>query len=215
MIQQIEKRDGRCVFFDITKIANAIYKAAEASGGHDYQLSMRLALDVADYVEAHSPSATPTVEYVQDAVEKILVEQGHARTAKAYILYRNERSRQREMNTGLMKIYEDLTFQSAIENDIKRENANIDGDTAMGTMLKYGSEGAKQFNEMFLLEPYIAKAHREGDIHIHDFDFYTLTTTCTPIDLLRLFENGFSTGHGFLREPNDIRSLYCHSVQPE
>ena len=75
MIQQIEKRDGRCVFFDITKIANAIYKAAEASGGHDYQLSMRLALDVADYVEAHSPSATPTVEYVQDAVEKILVEQ--------------------------------------------------------------------------------------------------------------------------------------------
>ena len=81
MIQQIEKRDGRCVFFDITKIANAIYKAAEASGGHDYQLSMRLALDVADYVEAHSPSATPTVEYVQDAVEKILVEQGHARTA--------------------------------------------------------------------------------------------------------------------------------------
>ncbi|MCD8355409.1 MAG: anaerobic ribonucleoside triphosphate reductase [Clostridia bacterium] len=216
MIQQIEKRDGRCVFFDITKIANAIYKAAQASGGHDYQMSMRLALDVADYIEAHSPSSTPTVEYVQDAVEKILVEQGHARTAKAYILYRNERSRQREMNTGLMKIYEDLTFKSAIENDIKRENANIDGDTAMGTMLKYGSEGAKQFNEMFLLEPHIAKAHREGDIHIHDFDFYTLTTTCTQIDLLRLFENGFSTGHGFLREPNDIRSysaLACIAIQ--
>lgn len=216
MIQQIEKRDGRCVFFDITKIANAIYKAAEASGGHDYQMSMRLALDVADYIEVHSPSSTPTVEYVQDAVEKILVEQGHARTAKAYILYRKERSRQREMNTGLMKIYEDLTFKSAIENDIKRENANIDGDTAMGTMLKYGSEGAKQFNEMFLLEPHIAKAHREGDIHIHDFDFYTLTTTCTQIDLLRLFENGFSTGHGFLREPNDIRSysaLACIAIQ--
>ncbi|HIV68271.1 MAG TPA: anaerobic ribonucleoside triphosphate reductase [Candidatus Butyricicoccus stercorigallinarum] len=216
MIQQIEKRDGRCVFFDVTKIANAIYKAAEASGGHDYQMSMRLALDVADYVEAHSPTATPTVEYVQDAVEKILVESGHAKTAKAYILYRNERSRQREMNTGLMKIYEDLTIQSAIENDIKRENANIDGDTAMGTMLKYGSEGAKQFNEMFLLEPHIAKAHREGDIHIHDFDFYTLTTTCTQIDLLKLFDGGFSTGHGFLREPNDIMSysaLACIAIQ--
>lgn len=216
MIQQIEKRDGRCVFFDVTKIANAIYKAAEASGGHDYQMSMRLALDVADYVEAHSPTPTPSVEYVQDAVEKILVESGHAKTAKAYILYRNERSRQREMNTGLMKIYEDLTFQSAIENDIKRENANIDGDTAMGTMLKYGSEGAKQFNEMFLLEPHIAKAHREGDIHIHDFDFYTLTTTCTQIDLLKLFDGGFSTGHGFLREPNDIMSysaLACIAIQ--
>lgn len=157
MIKQIEKRDGRCVFFDVTKIANAIYKAAETSGGHDYQMSMRLALDAADYIEAHSPTETPTVEYVQDAVEKILIEQGHAKTAKAYILYRKERSRQREMNTGLMKIYEDLTFQSAVENDIKRENANIDGDTAMGTMLKYGSEGAKRFNEMFLLEPRIAK----------------------------------------------------------
>lgn len=219
MIKQIEKRDGRCVFFDVTKIANAIYKAAETSGGHDYQMSMRLALDAADYIEAHSPTETPTVEYVQDAVEKILIEQGHAKTAKAYILYRKERSRQREMNTGLMKIYEDLTFQSAVENDIKRENANIDGDTAMGTMLKYGSEGAKRFNEMFLLEPRIAKAHREGDIHIHDFDFYTLTTTCTQIDLLKLFQGGFSTGHGFLREPNDIRSysaLACiASVQSE
>ncbi len=216
MIQQIEKRDGRCVFFDLTKIANAIYKAAQASGGHDYQMSMRLALEVADYVEKNCETSTPSVEYVQDAVEKILVERGHARTAKAYILYRNERSRQREMSTRLMKIYEDLTFQSAIENDIKRENANIDGDTAMGTMLKYGSEGAKQFNELFLLEPRIAKAHREGDIHIHDFDFYTLTTTCTQIDLLELFEGGFSTGHGFLREPNDIRSysaLACIAIQ--
>ena len=216
MIKQIEKRDGRCVFFDVTKIANAIYKAAETSGGHDYQMSMRLALDAADYIEAHSPTETPTVEYVQDVVEKILIEQGHAKTAKAYILYRKERSRQREMNTGLMKIYEDLTFQSAVENEIKRENANIDGDIAMGTMLKYGSEGAKRFNEMFLLEPRIAKAHREGDIHIHDFDFYTLTTTCTQIDLLKLFQGGFSTGHGFLREPNDIRSysaLACIAIQ--
>ena len=216
MIQQIEKRDGRCVFFDLTKIANAIYQAAEVSGGHDYQLSMRLALDVADYVEQNCGKTTPSVEDVQDAVEKILVENGHAKTAKAYILYRNERARQREMNTGLMKTYEDLTFQSAIENDVKRENANIDGDTAMGTMLKYGSEGAKQFNEMFLLEPRIAKAHREGDIHIHDFDFYTLTTTCTQIDLLTLFEGGFSTGHGFLREPNDIASysaLACIAIQ--
>ncbi len=216
MIQQIEKRDGRCVFFDLTKIANAIYRAAEASGGHDYQLSMKLALEVSEYVESKCGNTTPTVEFVQDAVEKILVESGHAKTAKAYILYRKERSRQREMNTGLMKTYEDLTFQSAIENDVKRENANIDGDTAMGTMLKYGSEGAKQFNEMFLLEPDIAKAHREGDIHIHDFDFYTLTTTCTQIDLLKLFEGGFSTGHGFLREPNDIASysaLACIAIQ--
>ena len=122
----------------------------------------------------------------------------------------------REMNTRLMKVYEDLTFKSSLENDVKRENANIDGDTAMGTMLKYGSEGAKQFYEMFILDPAHAKAHREGDIHIHDLDFLTLTTTCCQIDLLKLFRDGFSTGHGFLREPNDIRSysaLACIAIQ--
>ena len=149
----------------------------------------------------------------------MLIESGHARTAKKYILYRDERTRVREMNTRLMKVYEDLTFKSSIENDIKRENANIDGDTAMGTMLKYGSEGAKQFYEMFILDPAHAAAHRDGDIHIHDLDFLTLTTTCCQIDLLKLFRDGFSTGHGFLREPNDIRSyaaLACIAIsQPE
>ncbi len=90
-----------------------------------------------------------------------------------------------------MKIYEDLTFKEAKDNDTKRENANIDGDTAMGTMLKYGSEGAKQFYEMFVLKPEHAKAHREGDIHIHDMDFLTLTTTCCQIDIEKLFKGGF------------------------
>ena len=145
-----------------------------------------------------------------------MIESGHSRTAKEYILYRADRTRHREMNTRLMKIYEDLTFKAAKDNDIKRENANIDGDTAMGTMLKYGSEGAKQFYEMYILDPAHAKAHREGDIHIHDLDFLTLTTTCCQIDLDKLFTGGFSTGHGFLREPNDIASysaLACIAIQ--
>lgn len=214
---KIEKRDGRKVDFDLNKIENAIMKAAVACGGSDRTVAHTLALKVAEGID-HSEIETPTVEFIQDLVEKVLIEEGHAKTAKAYILYRKERSRQREMNTGLMQIYEDLTFKSSIENDIKRENANIDGDTAMGTMLKYGSEGAKHFNEMFLLEPDIAKAHREGDIHIHDFDFYTLTATCMQINLKKLFENGFSTGHGFLREPNEIQTaaaLACIAIQAD
>lgn len=216
MIQEIIKRDGRKTAFDAEKIAKAIFKAAQASGGHDYEMAQELSHQVEKYIEESCGEEMPTVESVQDAVEKILVESGHARTAKKYILYRNERTRVREMNTRLMKVYEDLTFQSSLENDIKRENANIDGDTAMGTMLKYGSEGAKQFYEMFILDPKHSKAHREGDIHIHDLDFLTLTTTCCQIDLLKLFESGFSTGHGFLREPNDIRSysaLACIAIQ--
>ena len=200
----------------LDKITNAIFQAAKASGGHDHDMAESLARQVEENLEKTLGDEIPTVEQIQDEVERVLVETGHARTAKRYILYRDERTRVREMNTRLMKVYEDLTFKSSLENNTKRENANIDGDTAMGTMLKYGSEGAKQFYQMFILDPAHAKAHREGDIHIHDLDFLTLTTTCCQIDLIKLFEGGFSTGHGFLREPNDIRSysaLACIALQ--
>lgn len=216
MIERIIKRDGREVPFEIDKISTAIYKAAEAIGGHNRRVAEELAKQVEDYIEKEEKISTPTVEHIQDVVERTLIESGHSRTAKEYILYRADRTRHREMNTRLMKIYEDLTFKAAKDNDIKRENANIDGDTAMGTMLKYGSEGAKQFYEMYILDPAHAKAHREGDIHIHDLDFLTLTTTCCQIDLDKLFTGGFSTGHGFLREPNDIASysaLACIAIQ--
>ena len=216
MTNNIIKRDGRTVLFDINKISNAIYKAAQKVGGSDEVTARELAQKVADKLNDLDSETPPTVEQIQDIVEKVLVKEGHSRTAKEYILYRAERTRIREMNTKLMKIYEDLTFKPAKDNDVKRENANIDGDTAMGTMLKYGSEGAKQFYEMYFLKPEHAKAHREGDIHIHDLDFLTLTTTCCQIDLNKLFSNGFSTGHGFLREPNDIASysaLACIAIQ--
>lgn len=215
MIQTITKRDGREVPFDIDKISNAIYKAAQSIGGQNVELSKELSKQVLEHIEEENIQA-PTVEHIQDIVEKVLIENGHSRTAKEYILYRAERTRRRDMNTKLMKIYEDLTFKAAKDNDIKRENANIDGDTAMGTMLKYGSEGAKQFYDMYILNPEHSKAHREGDIHIHDLDFLTLTTTCCQIDIDKLFTNGFSTGHGFLREPNDIASysaLSCIAIQ--
>ena len=215
-IKQIIKRDGRTVDFDIAKISDAIYKAAEVLGGQDRDTSNYLARQVELYLTEVRHNDIPTVEEIQDAVEKVLIENGHARTAKEFILYRAERTRVRDMNTRLMKTYEDLTFKDAKDNDTKRENTNIDGDTAMGTMLKYGSEGAKQFYEMFVLKPEHAKAHREGDIHIHDMDFLTLTTTCCQIDIEKLFKGGFSTGHGHLREPNDIQSysaLACIAIQ--
>ncbi len=215
MITKIVKRDGRAADFDMEKITQAIYKAAAAIGGSDYEAAKRLAEKVCEYLEAEGEDS-PSVEHVQDTVEKILIENGHARTAKEFILYRAERTRVREMNTKLMKVYEELTFKAAKDNDVKRENANIDGDTAMGTMLKYGSEGAKEFYQMYILNPKHAKAHSEGDIHIHDLDFLTLTTTCCQIDLLELFKGGFSTGHGFIREPNDIATygaLACIAIQ--
>lgn len=205
MIKSIIKRDGRKVPFNLQKIADAIFKAAASVGGSDHDTALELAVEACEYLE-NLGNNTPTVEEIQNAVEKTLIEKGHAQTAKNYILYRANRTRAREMKTSLMEIYKDLTFKDAKDNDIKRENANIDGDTAMGTMLKYGSEGAKQFNKLFVLRPEHAKAHEEGDIHIHDLDFLTLTETCCQIDLIKLFKGGFCTGHGFLREPNDIAS---------
>ncbi len=216
MITKIRKRDGREVPFNIEKIASAVFKAASATGGKDYKTAMDLAERVVAYIEETMDKRIPDVEEIQDAVEKVLIETGHARTAKEFILYRADRTKVREMNTRLMKVYEELTFKDAKDNDLKRENANIDSDTAMGTMLKYGSEGAKQFYEMYVLKPEHAKAHNEGDIHIHDLDFLTLTTTCCQIDIQKLFKGGFCTGHGYLREPNDINSysaLACIAIQ--
>ncbi len=217
MITKIIKRDGREAAFNIEKIANAINKAFNATGIRDTDTSMNLACEVAQRIEGETPDGTlPEVEDIQNMVEVVLIEHGHARTAKEFIIYRAERTRIRDMNTRLMKIYEDLTFKKASDMDIKRENANIDGDTAMGTMLKYGSEGAKQFYELYVIDPKISAAHRDGDIHIHDLDFYTLTTTCCQIDLVKLFDGGFATGHGHLREPQDINSyaaLACIAIQ--
>ena len=215
-MKEIIKRDGRRVSFEKLKIANAIFEAAKMSGGKDYELAKRLTDKVVDCLHVKLNGETPTVEQVQDAVEYILIENGHSATAKEYILYRAERSKKREMGSQVMQTIEKLTFQDAKDSDVKRENANVNADTAMGTMLKYGSESAKKFYEMFVLKPEHSKAHANGDIHIHDLDFLTLTTTCCQIDIVELFKDGFSTGEGHLREPNDILSysaLACIAIQ--
>ncbi|MDR0883823.1 MAG: anaerobic ribonucleoside triphosphate reductase [Oscillospiraceae bacterium] len=215
MIQSIQKRDGRAVPFDEHKIADAIFGAAQAAGGNDRKTSDALAHEVVERLESEG-FAKPKVEEIQDMVERVLIDNGHVRTAKKFVLYRADRSRVRERNTRLMQTFHGLTFSKAEDNDVMRENANIDAEASMGTMLKYGQESAKEFNELFILNPAHAKAHKDGDIHIHDLDFLTLTTTCCQIDIIKLFARGFGTGHGFLREPNDIASysaLACIAIQ--
>ena len=217
MVETIMKRDGRTVEFKQEKIAEAVERAFQACGAmQDRAAAEDIAQRVVDKLESGAIEGAPTVEGVQDLVEETLIESGFVQTAKSYILYRAERSRSRDVNSRLIQTLKDITFSKASDSDMKRENANIDADTAMGTMLKYGSESAKQFYEMCVIDPKFARAHREGDIHIHDMDFYTLTTTCCQIELKKLFKGGFSTGHGVLREPNDIASyaaLACIAIQ--
>ena len=221
MPTKIRKRNGVIVPFDPEKIENAIRKANEAvcaapGGSTERMEAGRLRSLTAQIAASVNGKEIPTVEQVQDRVEEQLIAAGYAKTAKAYILYRAEHAKIRQAQSDLMDIYKELTFRDAKDADIKRENANIDADTAMGTMLKYGSEGSKYFINNYVLPKDVAAAHINGDIHIHDEDFYMLTETCCQIDLLRLFHGGFCTGHGFLREPKDIRSyaaLACIAIQ--
>ncbi|WP_196603140.1 anaerobic ribonucleoside triphosphate reductase [Pectinatus frisingensis] len=213
--QSIKKRNGEIAAFDSQKIANAIKKANLESVDDTFSSDM-LATLTNGVIKEMENIPVPTVEQIQDAVERVLIANNMASTAKAYILYRAEHTKIREAKVDLMDIYDELTFKQAKDADLKRENANIDADTAMGTMLKYGSEGSKYFIDNYILPKDIAAAHIDGDIHIHDKDFYMLTETCCQIDLLKLFHDGFSTGHGALREPNDIRSyaaLACIAIQ--
>ncbi len=212
---QIKKRNGTPVAFDANKIKDAMHKANVAAAVEaisPYQFDQM----VNNVIAAIPEGETPNVEQIQDLVEEQLIENGFAKTAKAYILYRAEHTKVRKTEADLVKIYQELTFTSAADADIKRENANIDADTSMGTMLKYGSEGANYFVDNYILPKDIAAAHINGDIHIHDKDFYMLTETCCQIDLIKLFKNGFSTGHGFIRPPRSIQSyaaLACIAIQ--
>lgn len=229
VLRQVRKRDGRIVAFDPARIAHAARKALEATGVAEAEaISLSVALAVVDELRSEqrpgagtvAATATgpviPDVEHIQDVVEKVLMERGQAETAKAYILYRQRRSTAREQQSALMTSLREITFSDARDSDVKRENANVDGNTAMGSMLRFGTESAKQFNLLSVLDPAHAAAHRDGDIHIHDLDFLTLTTTCCQINLSELFRTGFSTGHGHLRSPRSINSyaaLACIAIQ--
>lgn len=215
-MDKVIKRDGRKVKFNKKKIFLALTKAFDSLNEENIELCQKITDEVENNIDKKFEDKIPQVEDIQDEIEKVLIEHNEAEVAKAFIIYRADRTRFRESKTHLMATLRDITFQDAKDNDTKRENANIDGDTAMGCMLRYGSESAKEFYLSNVIDPKFAKAHRDGYIHIHDMDFYTLTMTCCQIDILELFKNGFSTGHGFLREPQSIRSyasLACIAIQ--
>ncbi len=209
MFKKIKKRDGKIVNFNPEKISDAIAKAGLATEEFKADRAKALADKVLKRAEETLNTRTPHVEQIQDIVEEVLLESSFKKTAREYIKYRQERSRIREAKSDLMNIYKTISHADASEDsDIKRSNANVDGNSAMGKMLQFGAEGSKVFAKTLLLRPDIAAAHDNGDIHIHDLDFYaTGTLTCCQSDPFVMFENGgFNTGHGHLRTPNSISS---------
>lgn len=204
----VVKRDGRLVPFDETKITLAISKALKCSPK-----------DLAVLINEITSQITQTkisVEEIQDLVEKALINHNYADAAKAYILYRNERTKRREAHSDLNKTISSLISSEASDLDLKRENANIDGNAPMGIMLQFGSEVSKKFALENLIEPEQARAHQEGLIHIHDLNLYSVCFNCCQIPAGKLLKQGFSTGHGYIREPNSIQTaaaLMCIIIQ--
>jgi ribonucleoside-triphosphate reductase len=190
----IQKRDGRIVPFELEKITAAIFKAAQAVGGQDVVLAEHLAQEVVDYLIFNRKVTLPTVEEVQDAVEKILIEHGHAKTAKAFILYRDSRTRIRDGKSELMDAMAEILVET------NRENANV-GNSPSAKMLQIASAASRQYYLSRVIPEDIAQAHLSGDIHIHDLDFYAKTLTCVQIPLGKLLHSGFNTGHGYIRPP--------------
>ncbi|MBQ3309831.1 anaerobic ribonucleoside triphosphate reductase [Candidatus Saccharibacteria bacterium] len=209
MFKKITKRDGKIVNFNPDKITEAIEKAGLATGEFKADRAKQLADKVLKRMEETITKRTPSVEQIQDVVEQILMESSFKKTAKAYITYRQEREQVRTAKSNLMQIYKTISIADASEDsDVKRSNANVDGNSAMGKMLQFGAEGSKVFAKALLMDPKFGAAHDAGDIHIHDLDFYaTGTLTCCQTDPFKLFEDGgFNTGHGHLRTPNSIGS---------
>ena len=203
MVQTVIKRDGRKVDFNRDRIVSAIEKA-ERTLNHDVSIANEIAKKVELKLNQLNQDSI-SIEEIQDYVIVCLKENHAIECAKVYEHYRKDRTHQREIRGSLMKSIEKMTFSE--HSDEKRENANIDGNTSMGMMLQYGSTVSKNFAKHFLLKEEHSDLHDSGLIHIHDLDFYAMgTLTCCQIDLTKLFNDGFSTGHGSLREPNDISS---------
>ncbi len=206
LFQEIKKRDGRVVAFDPVKITDAIFKAVRAVGGSNREYADNLTMQVVNYLQKIGCSGLiPTVEEVQDTVEKVLIENGHARTAKAYILYRDRRTRIREAKSELMDVVKEILVETS------RENANI-SNSPSAKMLQIAMAASKKYYLSNLIPEEFAHAHLDGALHIHDLDYYSKTLNCLQIDLSGMFRDGFNTGYGYIRPPKRIASAAAQAA---
>ena len=196
----IRKRDGRLVSFDLGKITEAIFAAAKAVGGTKKELAKLLAEKVYFQLQStYQPGQIFSVEDVQDVVEKVLIEEGHAATAKAYILYRAERNRARTAQLGIM----DAIESSLQETD--RENANV-GNCFSAKLLKIAEIASKAYYLSRVLDQEVGDMHERGDIHIHDLAHYSTTLNCLQVPLGKLLAKGFNNGEIFIFDHSTFKS---------
>ena len=210
----VVKRSGQRVSFNDAKIALAVKKGFDSVyEEYDEKNVYKVKEKVLDQIrKEYKDRKTIGVEDVSDVIEEVLKKLKYNEVYDSFKNYRERRDASREafvvkQQHKFVKAIESLGLKSAGEENAKRENANVDGDGPMGTMLHFGSTVSREFAKAYLMDTKYSRAHDEGAIHIHDLDFWAMgTTTCMQIDLNKLFKNGFSTGHGYLRTPNSIGS---------
>ncbi|MFQ5835858.1 MAG: ribonucleoside triphosphate reductase, partial [bacterium] len=189
-ISKIRKRDGRIVDFDQEKITKAVWAAAQAVGGRDRSLAERLSDQVVAILEHRFPAETPTVEDVQDIVEKVLIEDGHARTAKAYILYRKQHESLRKIKTTFLEVERIVSgYLSQVDWRV-RENSNI-GYSMSGLLMHVAGSVVANYTLDRIYPMEVADAHRNGDIHLHDL-YFGITGYCAGWSLSKLLYEGFN-----------------------
>jgi len=208
---KVIKRDGRRVSFHHGKIRRAIELGFLSVREHPRDDEIDAVMNEVVKRISNTSLTEISIETIQDFVEDAIKNNGFEDVYSSFTRYRKNRTRARanfqSRQHKLMKTLEGFGTQGAVENNTKRENANINGDSAMGMMLHFGSTLSKDYTKSYLLDSVHTAAHDCGDIHIHDMDFYPMgTTTCLQIPLDKLFKGGFNTGHGFLREPKSIGS---------
>lgn len=187
--------------FSPVKIENAVLKAYVASGHTDCFVEAKA---VAQSVTEHIHQEMISVEEVQDLVEQELMKV-NPEVAKRYIIYREWRNTERQKKSTLKKSLDGIV--TIDQNDINLSNANMSSHTPAGQMMTFASEVSKDYTYRYILPAKFAEAHRRGDIHIHDLDYYpTKTTTCVQYDLADLYERGFHTKNGSIRTPQSIQS---------
>ncbi len=206
MLRMIRKRNGALVPYKQEKIALAIFKAAQAVGGYDWDLSEKLAMQVGEIANFKYPDGTADVEGVQDIVEKVLIENGHARTAKAFILYREKRRASREANALIGATIE--MFSNYLEDQDWQIKENANTQRSINGMNNYIRETfTKQYwlHEVYPAE--VRDAHVSGDIHMHDLGFFG--PYCAGWDLRQLLLNGFGGVPGKVESspPKHLRSF--------
>ena len=197
----IIKRDGKTEPFSLDKIVRAITKAFRAGGITDEgQAVEQIASDVA----AAITKAEISVEEIQDMVEERLMKRNPS-IAKRYIIYREWRNVERDRRSSIKSVMDGIV--TVEKNDINLSNANMSSHTPAGQMMTFASEITKDYALKYLVGVRHGRAHRDGDIHIHDLDYYpTKTTTCIQYDLGDIYERGFSTKNGSVRTPQSIQS---------